>query len=81
MTFKFEYDTASNGVAAPEVAYKFTVSTNGAESACADAIKNNTNIKWYLDDALAEKPRHRVMPTRRIKGFSLAEGLSMARTR
>lgn len=44
-TFGFTY---AGGVAnAPEVAYTFSVSTAG--SACADDIKNNSNIKWRLD--------------------------------
>ncbi len=46
--FGFSYDTTSNSVAKPEVAYTFTVSTN--DSSCPDAIKNNPNIKWYLDN-------------------------------
>ncbi len=50
--FTFVYDAASNGnIKAPEVAYTFEVST--ATSECADAIKNNPNIKWYLDNKLA----------------------------
>lgn len=47
-TFKFEYNTTDNGATAPEVAYTFTVSTTGSE--IADDIKNNTNIKWKLDN-------------------------------
>ncbi len=50
-SFAFTYDTASNSVTKPEVKYTFTVST--ADSNCVDTIKNNTNIKWYLDDAVA----------------------------
>lgn len=44
--FKFEY---SEGTAnAPEVAYKFEVSTDG--SSIDDSIKANSNIKWKLDN-------------------------------
>ena len=50
-SFAFTYDKDSNGVSAPEVDYTFNVSTEG--SSCNDAIKNNSNIKWYLDGALA----------------------------
>lgn len=44
-TFAFGHDGTSG---APEVAYNLTVSTEGSE--IADAIKNNANIKWKLDD-------------------------------
>ena len=46
--FNFTYNETD---AAPEVAYTFTVSTDG--SACADSIEKNTNIKWSLDGKLA----------------------------
>lgn len=48
--FGFTYggDTTAT---APEVAYTFEVSTTG--SSCADSIKDNTNIKWSLDNKLA----------------------------
>lgn len=46
--FNFTYN-ANN--AAPEVAYTFTVSTNG--STCDENIIKNTNIKWSLDGTLA----------------------------
>ena len=46
-TFKMVYNT-SDGAAAPEVAYTFSVNTDG--SSCADGIKNNPNIQWRLDD-------------------------------
>ena len=49
-TFGFTYG-GSNEATAPEVAYTFEVSTKG--SSCADAIKNNKNIVWYLDDQVA----------------------------
>ncbi len=49
-TFGFSYDTTSNSVAKPEVAYTFTVAATGE---CGNTIKNNSNIKWYLDNALA----------------------------
>ncbi len=45
-TFKFTYGGQS-GINAPEVAYTFTVSTDG--SLIDDSIKNNTNIQWKLD--------------------------------
>lgn len=41
-SFKPQNDTA------PEVAYKITVSTTG--SSCTEAIVDNTNIQWKLDD-------------------------------
>lgn len=50
-TFGFTYDGAADA-AAPEVAYTFEISTTG--SACAEDIQKNTNIKWYLDGALAK---------------------------
>ena len=43
-TFQFKYDE-TNGT--PEVAYTFTVDV---VASCDDAIKNNTNIQWKLDD-------------------------------
>ena len=46
--FKFAYNETDNGATAPEVAYTFTVSTEGSE--IDDSIKNNTNIQWKLDD-------------------------------
>lgn len=49
--FGFTYGGA-DGITAPEVAYTFVVSTDG--SICADSIKNNANIKWYLDKELAK---------------------------
>lgn len=51
-TFVFAYKEGTAN--APEVAYTFTVDTTG--SSCADAIKNNENIKWYLDDAGKTNP-------------------------
>lgn len=48
--FGFAY-TANGTVAAPEVDYAFTVEATGT---CAEAIKNNPNIKWYVDGELAE---------------------------
>ena len=36
---------------APEVAYTFAITTDG--SSCADEIKNNKNIIWYLDGSKA----------------------------
>ena len=46
-TFKFAYtDNEKEGAKAPEVAYKFTVSTEG--SSIAKAIEDNTNIQWAL---------------------------------
>lgn len=47
-SFAFAYNTTDNGATAPEVAYTFTVSTNG--SSCANDIKNNDNIQWKLDE-------------------------------
>lgn len=44
-SFGFTYD--ATGVTKPEVAYNFTIDVTGS---CADEIKNNTSIKWYLDD-------------------------------
>lgn len=49
--FGFTYGGA-NSVTAPEVAYTCEVSTAG--SSCDDAIKNNTNIKWFLDGSVAK---------------------------
>lgn len=51
--FGFTYggaDIDKNGTKddAPEVAYQFTVSTDGSQ--IADGIKNNTNIQWKLDN-------------------------------
>ncbi len=46
-TIQFAY-TEANGLTAPEVDYLFTVSTEGSE--IDDAIKNNTNIQWKLDN-------------------------------
>lgn len=46
-SFGFTYDKTGT-VAAPEVAYTLTVSTEGSD--IADEIKNNTNIKWKLDN-------------------------------
>lgn len=43
-TFSFTYAGQEN---APEVAYTFEVSTDNSN--CAEAIKNNSNIKWQLD--------------------------------
>lgn len=45
-SFGFTYD-ATGKANAPEVAYNFTINAIGA---CADTIKNNTSIKWYLDE-------------------------------
>ena len=42
------FNITADGSTAPEVDYTFKVTTEG--SSCADDIKNNTNIKWYLDD-------------------------------
>lgn len=47
-TFKMVYNTADGAAAAPEVAYTFSVNTDG--SSCAEGIKNNPNIQWRLDD-------------------------------
>lgn len=47
--FGFAY-TSPDGIAAPEVAYTFTVDTEG--SVCDDAIKANDNIRFYLDDEM-----------------------------
>ena len=47
-TFQFTYNATN---AAPEVAYTFTVSTDGSD--CAKSIQDNKNIKWSLDDVLA----------------------------
>ena len=44
--FGFVYE-GDNSVTAPEVAYTFTVSTEG--SSCGSDIKNNPNIVWSLD--------------------------------
>lgn len=51
-SFKFEYKEGTAN--APEVAYTFTVDTTGSN--CPDAIKNNDNIKWYLDDDTKTNP-------------------------
>ena len=47
-SFTFVYDTDSNGISAPEVAYTFVVSTDG--SSIDESIKSNTNIQWKLDN-------------------------------
>ncbi|MBQ9085460.1 MAG: hypothetical protein IJY24_07400 [Clostridia bacterium] len=44
-----EYD----GSVTPEVAYTITVAFDETNSAIAPAIKNNTNIKWYYNGAVA----------------------------
>ena len=49
VSFKFEYDTTSNKIGAPEVAYTFQVSTEG--STIDESIENNKNIQWKLDEA------------------------------
>lgn len=48
--FQFIYDTTSNNIDKPEVAYTFTVSTTGSD--CPDEIQNNPNIKWYFDGTI-----------------------------
>ena len=52
-TFTFGYTApgVTTGITAPEVAYRFTVSTDG--STISDDIKNNPNIKWKLDEGTA----------------------------
>lgn len=45
-SFQFKYD-GENGTKGPEVAYTFTVKV---EASCDDAILNNANIQWKLDD-------------------------------
>lgn len=45
-SFGFTYD--ATGVTKPEVAYNFTIDATGT---CANEIKDNTSIKWYLDEA------------------------------
>ena len=46
---KFSFVYGGDGAAnAPEVAYKFTVDTNGSK--CDPDIQSNTNIKWQLDN-------------------------------
>lgn len=44
-TIQYEYN-ANGSITAPEVAYKFEVSTEG--SACATVIQDNANIAWAL---------------------------------
>lgn len=44
-TFDFTYNGSED---APEVAYKFTVDTEGSK--IADDLKSNPNIEWQLDD-------------------------------
>ena len=46
-SFKFAYDN-SNDIAAPEVAYTFTVDVDACT--CAESIKENANIQWKLDE-------------------------------
>ncbi len=47
-TFAFNYDANTSASAtAPEVAYTFTVSTEG--SSCHQNIQNNPNIQWRLN--------------------------------
>ncbi len=45
-SFSFNYD-ANGSITAPEVAYTFTVSTEG--SSCDTTIQNNPNIQWRLN--------------------------------
>lgn len=45
-TIQYEYNANGSTITAPEVAYKFEVSTEG--SACANEIKDNENITWAL---------------------------------
>ena len=45
-TFGFTYG-GDNSATAPEVAYKFNVSTTG--SSCDQSIQDNANIQWKLD--------------------------------
>ncbi len=40
-------DTTAQAINAPEVKYSFTVAV---EESCAEAIKNNKNIQWKLDE-------------------------------
>ena len=49
VTFKFEYDTTSNGISAPEVAYNFTVkaTTNLTQDQYA-LLDGNLNFTWTL---------------------------------
>jgi len=42
-----------SGSVTPEVDYTITVAFDETNSAIADAIKNNTNIKWYYNGAVA----------------------------
>ena len=42
-----------SGSVTPEVDYTITVAFDETTSAIADAIKNNTNIKWYYNGAVA----------------------------
>ncbi len=50
-TFGFAYKANTNdSVTAPEVAYQFDVDV---VATCDESIKNNPNIVWSLDDALA----------------------------
>jgi len=46
-TFKFAYVDYNATVKAPEVDYNFEITVT---ETCDDLIKNNKNIKWYLDD-------------------------------
>lgn len=47
-TFAFKYSESDTTANAPEVAYNFTVSTDGSE--IDESIKANTNIQWKLDN-------------------------------
>ena len=46
--FKFEYDTSSNSVSAPEVAYLFTVDVDTTGST-TEKLDSNKSFKWTLD--------------------------------
>ncbi len=52
VSFGFTYSNGNGTetIAAPEVDYTFQVTATGT---CDDSIKDNTNIKWYLDGSLA----------------------------
>ena len=46
--FSFAYDTTSNGITRPEVAYTFTVKAEATTETSFDALDNNPNFYWTL---------------------------------
>lgn len=77
-TFTFGYTApgVTTGIAAPEVAYKFTVSTDG--STISNDIKNNSNIKWKLDNGTPGTWDELIAAIEKLDGTDGAEGKEYA---